>query len=118
MKEILERLDGCPGVHTALVMTPDGILIASLDDAQRAEKISAYVSAALLSMERDAEELELQPFRRLTLWAAKGRIIVLPLEQFAMVVVADRETDLGFTLMELTGLARSLIRRSRFNVDV
>lgn len=116
MKEILLRLDGCPGVDGALVMTQDGILVASLGDTPRCERIAAYVSAAMLSMEQHANDQNLVPLRRLTLWLAKGRLIVLPLGEFALVVVADRQTDLGMTLMEVAGLAKGLLVKSRIEI--
>jgi predicted regulator of Ras-like GTPase activity (Roadblock/LC7/MglB family) len=118
MKEILQRLEGSPGINGALVMTLDGIVVASLKDEAQAERISAFVSAALLSMEREAEELDLAPFKRLTLWAAEGRVIVVPLEELALVVIADRVTDLGYTLMEIAGLAQGVLRRSKIDVEV
>jgi len=118
VKELLERLRGSPGIDEALIMTLDGILVTSLNESDRNERIAAFVSASLLAMEKDAEELGLTPFRRLTLWEAKGRLIVLPLADFALVVVADRDTDLSFALMETAGLAKGLVRQSKIDVEV
>ena len=56
------------------------------------------------------------PIKRITLWALKGRLIVVPMGDFALVVMADRDSDLGFALMEVAGLARGLLKRSRIDV--
>jgi predicted regulator of Ras-like GTPase activity (Roadblock/LC7/MglB family) len=94
-------------------MTLDGIVVAALGQETRCERVAAHVSVALLSMESHAEDQMLVPLRRLTLWLAKGRLIVLPLGEFALVVIADRTTDLGITLMEAAGLAKGLLMKSK-----
>ncbi len=42
---------------------------------------------------------------------------LLILMSFALVVIADRETDLAHASMEIEGLAQQLLRRSRIEVD-
>ena len=117
MKETLQRLEGCPGVRSAVVMTLDGVVIASLPDSKENERVAAFVSTVLLSIEKDAETLGFASLKRLTLWAGRGRIIVVPMGNMVLVVVADRDTDLSYALMEVAGLARGLVRRSKFTLE-
>ena len=84
---------------------------------EEAERIAAFVSAVLCSIESDAETLGFDSLRRLTLWAGKGRIVIVPMGQFALVIAADSDTDLTYALMEVPGLARSLMRRSKIEID-
>ncbi len=113
MKDILQRLEGCPGVRGALVMTLDGVIAAAIPESPENEKVAAFVSTVLLSMEKDAEALGFSSFKRLTLWAARGRIIVVPVEKMVLVVLADSSTDLSYALMEVAGLAKGLMTRGR-----
>ena len=117
MKDILRKLEGAPGVRAVEVMTLDGVVVAALPEGDEAERIAAFVSAVLCSIESDAETLGFESLRRLTLWAGKGRIVIVPMGQFALVIVANPDTDLTYALMEVPGLARSLMRRSRIEVE-
>lgn len=116
MKETLQRLEGCPGVLGAVVMTLDGVLVTDVGDLECTERIAAFVSTMLLSMERDAETLGFVPLKRMTLWAARGRLVIVPMREVALVVIADRETDLAYASMEIEGLAQRLLRMTRFEV--
>ena len=120
MREVLQMLEGAPGILGALVLTSDGVLVASVPerDAELHERIAAFVSMLMVSMEKDAAELGLKPVRRITFWAAKGRILILPAESFSLVMLADRETDLGTAFGEIGGVMRALLKSSRIHIDV
>ncbi len=116
MRDILKKLDGAPGVLGALVMTNDGVLVAAVPEADSHDRIAAFSSMLLNSIEKDSETLGFLPIKRITFWAQKGRLIIVPMGDFALVVIADRDSDLGFALMEVAGLARSLLKRSKIEV--
>ncbi|MEW6745366.1 MAG: roadblock/LC7 domain-containing protein [Planctomycetota bacterium] len=116
MKEILTRLEGAPGIRAALAMTRDGVVIASLQDDSLAAKTAALISLVLVTTGKEAQSLGLTPSERLTLWADDGRLIVVPLGDFVLVVTADTETELGQLLMEVSTVPCSLARSSRIDV--
>ncbi len=116
MKEILQRLEGVPGVVGALVMTLDGVVIASVPQGVDLDRTAAFLSAVLLSVEKSAEQLGLVPLQRLTLAATRGRLLLVPVGELALAVVADGTTDLGPALNEVAGLTRRLLRQSKINV--
>jgi predicted regulator of Ras-like GTPase activity (Roadblock/LC7/MglB family) len=116
MKQMLQRLEGCPGVKGSVVMTLDGVVVAASPEAEDFERVAAFVSTVLLSIERDAENLGFSSLKRLTLWAGRGRVIVVPMVNMVLVVVADRSTDLSYALMEVAGLTKGLTRRSKITL--
>ena len=113
MKEVLQRLDGIPGVQGALLMTLDGVIVASVPDHVDHERTAAFLSAVLLAVEKSAEQLGLVPLQRLTLAAAHGRLLLMPVGELALAVLADGTTDLSAALNEVAGLTRRLLRQSK-----
>lgn len=116
MKEIVQRLEGAPGVLGALVMTLDGVVVASVPEGVDHERTAAFLSAVLLAAEKSSEQLGLVPLQRLTLAAARGRLLLVPVGDLALAVLADGTTDLGPVLTEVAGLTRRLLRQSRIEV--
>lgn len=117
MKEALKLLASIPGVVGGLVMTYDGILVAEMDGTPHGEETAAYLSTVFLGLGSDPETLGLTPLTRLTIWAAKGRLVVIPFEDFALAVVADAVTDIGTSLLEVASVARKLLRQSKIEVS-
>jgi predicted regulator of Ras-like GTPase activity (Roadblock/LC7/MglB family) len=116
MKEIVHKLDGVPGVHSALLMTVDGVIVASVPEGLEQARVAAFVSAVMVSIEKGAETLGLQPLQRVTLTTARGRLLLMPVGELALVVIADQKTDLNPALTEVTGLTRRVLRQSRMDV--
>ncbi len=116
MKEILQRLEGVPGVLGALVMTLDGVVVASVPPGVDHDRTAAFLSAVLLSIEKSAEQLGLVPLQRLTLTATRGRLLLVPVGELALAVVADSTSDLGPAMNEVAGLTRRLLRQSKIDV--
>ena len=117
MKDILKRLEGSAGVMGALVMTLDGVVVATLDGTPYPDETAAYISTIFLAIEEDSDALEFTPVKRITMWATDGRLIVLPYDDFALVVVADQNTDLSYSLLEVAGTARGIMKRSKIQLD-
>ena len=109
MKEVIHELKNRVGVRGALVLTPDGVVVASdlcdgLDDTSVAALAGAAVGQAL----RAAASSSLGAVRRVTLSADFGRLVFVPFEQFVLAVVTEPGLDLDLTLLEIAGPARRL----------
>src|SRR5262245_18920691 len=117
MKDIIHKLDGAPGVRGALVMTLDGVVIASIPEEADHAPVAAFLSAVLVSIEKSAELLGLVPLLRLTLSTALGRLLLLPVGDLALAVIADGQTDLSGVLNQVTALTRRLLRQSKIDVS-
>ncbi len=118
MKAILKRLEGAEGVRGAWLMTLDGVIVASLPDGVDHARTAAFLSAVLVSVHKSAEQLGLAPLRRLTLAAERGRLLLVPVGELAIAVLADQTTDLTPALDDVTGFTRRLLRESKVNVPV
>ncbi len=116
MKDILRRLEGVTGVQGALVMGQDGVIVASVPDHADHARTAALLSAVLLAVEKNAEQLGLVPLQRLTLATARGRLLLMPVGELVLAVLADGTSDLGPALHEVAGLTRRLLRQSRIEV--
>ncbi|MFO0984874.1 MAG: roadblock/LC7 domain-containing protein [Planctomycetota bacterium] len=116
MKDTLKPLLEIPGVVGALVMTYDGILVTSMDGTPHADAAAAYLSTVFLGLGADPRKLRLLPFKLFTVWAAKGRLVVFPFEEFALAVVADAVTDISASLLDVASVARKLLRQSKIEV--
>ena len=117
MKDIIHKLDGAPGVRGALVMTLDGVVITSIPEEADHAPVAAFLSAVLVSIEKSAEMLGLVPLLRLTLSTARGRLLLLPVGDLALAVIADGQTDLSGVLNQVTALTRRLLRQSKIDVS-
>jgi predicted regulator of Ras-like GTPase activity (Roadblock/LC7/MglB family) len=118
MKDILHKLDGTPGVRGALVMTLDGVIVASIPEGSDHAPVAAFLSAVLVSIEKSAELLGLVPLQRLTLATARGRLLLLPVGDLALAVIADGQTDLSSVLGQVTAMTRRLLRQSKIDVPL
>ena len=116
MKEILAKFDGVPGVRAALLMTLDGVVVAAAPAGAEQERTAAFLSAVLAGIEKSAETLGLVPFQRLTLTAEQGRLLLVPVGELALVVLADGASDLAPALAEVAGLTRRLLRQSKLDM--
>ena len=118
MKEILQKLEGAPGVRGALMMTHDGVVVAGALDGGEHARVAAFLSAVMVSIEKSAETLGLVPMQRLTLNTGHGRLLLMPVGDLALAVIADSRTDLTPALTEVAGLTRRLLRQTRIDVPV
>jgi predicted regulator of Ras-like GTPase activity (Roadblock/LC7/MglB family) len=118
MKDILHKLDGAPGVRGALVMTLDGVIVASIPEGSDHAPVAAFLSAVLVSIEKSAEMLGLVPLQRLTLATARGRLLLLPVGDLALAVIADGQTEMSSVLSQVTAMTRRLLRQSKIDVPL
>ncbi|MBL8766000.1 MAG: roadblock/LC7 domain-containing protein [Planctomycetes bacterium] len=116
MKRIIQSLKERVGVKGALIMTGDGVVAASdLGGSLDADSVAALASASVLRAMKSATELGLGRIRRLTLTAAFGRFVFVPLDELVLVVVTEPQLDLDLTLLEIAGPARQMIAMSRLD---
>lgn len=117
MKDILKKLEGAVGVLGSLVMTRDGVLASScVRDPAIADKVAALASSVLRTVERKLPQLGAARVKRITMLGRRGRLLFIPIDEFVLVILADKDTDLEFTLMEVAGLASRLEKRGKINV--
>lgn len=115
MKDILERLNEVAGVKGSMVVTPDGIVVASaldkLGDDLDEETVAALSSHMIGSGRRALERIGHEPFKRVILQASWGRMIFLDMEIAFLCVAASQNIKLGSILIEIDSAAYKIRHR-------
>ena len=105
------------GVRGSLVISRDGVVIAScLGEYLDEEVIAALASSIFLTLMRPAEKTRLGEPTRFTLSAKHGRLIFELMESLVLVVVTDKDIHLDITMLEIAGVGRRLQRMTRISV--
>jgi hypothetical protein len=118
VKDIIASLNKVVGVKGSMVVTPDGIVVASalenLGKELNEETVAALSSHMIVSGRRALERIGHQPFNRVILNSSWGRLIFLDLEIAFLVVIASENIKLGNILIEIDSTAYK-IRHRRTN---
>lgn len=122
MNKQLQMLNQGLGVRGSLVITKDGVVVASnLGDGLEVETVGALTSSVIQALMNPATSFRMGSFQagditRFTLTAKYGRLIFEIKESLVLVVVTDKKIDLEFTLLEIAGTANRLQRMINISV--
>ena len=106
MRRILKQLNDVVGVKGSLAITRDGMVVASHLGAHLEEELlAAMASSALHSMQRALEPHALHHMQRLTLVASHGKLVLAEAGPAHLVVVMDRNVDVGPVQIEIESAA-------------
>ncbi len=106
MRSILKRLNDVVGVKGSAIVTTDGIVIASHLDPTLHEDVVAAMSAHVIqSVRRALDRNGLRKFARLTLVASHGKMVFTDTGPAFLVVVTDRNVELGPVHIEIESAA-------------
>lgn len=117
MRRILKQLNDVVGVKGSLAITRDGMVVAShLGNGLEEELVAAMASSALRSMQRALEPHALDGFRRLTLVASHGKLVLADAGPAYLVVVMDRNVDVAPVQIEIESAAMRIRQRGEIRV--
>ena len=122
MIEQLKKLNEAVGIRGSLIMTPDGMVVASnLGRGLDEETIAALASSVLKALENPASSFRMGSFSlgdvaRFTLSSAHGRLIFEIVDNLVLVAVTDKDMDLELTLLEIAGVTKRLQRMTQLTV--
>jgi len=106
MRKILKGLNEVVGIRGSMVVSRDGMVIASsLSRQLDEEKVAAMASNAVMSTHRALERKGISSFSRFTLVSSHGKLVFTAAGSTYLVVVMDRNIDLGATDIELESAA-------------
>ena len=106
MRNVLKGLNETIGIRGSMVVSDDGMVIASCLGRQLDEdKVAAMASNALMSIRRGLARQNLPNFGRFTLTASHGKLVITDTGIAYLVVVMDRKIDLGPTDIEIESAA-------------
>jgi predicted regulator of Ras-like GTPase activity (Roadblock/LC7/MglB family) len=106
VRRILKQLNDVVGVKGSLVVTHDGIVIAShvsrhLDD----EMVAAVAAGVIAAARRALEQAGMDHFARFTLVASHGKLVFTDTGPAYLVVVTDRNVELAPVDIEIESAA-------------
>ena len=106
MRRILEQLNDVVGVKGSLVLTKDGIVIASHLTKQLEQDVVAAMAANVIrSTRKSLERYGLRHFARFTLVASHGKMVFADTGPAFLVVVMDRNVELAPVDIEIESAA-------------
>jgi predicted regulator of Ras-like GTPase activity (Roadblock/LC7/MglB family) len=109
VRSILKELNESVGIRGSMVISDDGMVIASCLGRQLdEEKVAAMASSAVMSVRRTLDQHGLGGFDRFTLTASHGKLSFTDTGIAYLVVVMDRKLDLGPTELEIESAARRI----------
>jgi uncharacterized protein len=116
MREILTELRKHVGVRGSLLVTRDGVIVATeLGDGLVPESVAALTSTVIAEATRAAGKLEIGSIRRMMLTSSFGRLLFEPLGELVLVVATEPGLDLEHMLLEIAGPARRIREMSRLD---
>ena len=106
MRKILKQLNDVVGVKGSAIVTKDGMVIASHLSRQLEEDVVAAMAASVILRTRRALEAHgLRHFNRFTLVASHGKMVFTDTGPAFLVVVMDRNVELGPVDIEIESAA-------------
>jgi hypothetical protein len=113
MEETLFRLLEVDGVLGVLLLSHDGLLVASSNmEADEAEMVGALATAMIASMRATTERLAIGTLRQAELETELGRVRITILPELLLLLLLDHEVDrltLEATMPEITNACLELV---------
>lgn len=109
MRRVLESLADVPGVRGSMVVTQDGMVVDSRLNRSLKEDVVGAMAASLILGIRKALDAASQPaFESFSLVSTHGKMIVADTGAAFLVVVLDRNIDLGHAELEIRSAVRKV----------
>ncbi len=106
MRRILKQLNDVVGVKGSVVVTKDGIVVAShLSRSMQEDLVAAMAASVILQTRRALERHGLRHFARFTLVASHGKMVFSDTGPAFLVVVMDRNVDVTPARIEIESAA-------------
>ncbi len=117
MRRILKQLSDVAGIKGSMVVTQDGIVVASHLSGQLKENVvGAVASSVISSTRRDLATHGFQGFTRFTLVASQGKMVYIETGSAFLVVVVDRNVELGPVEIEIESAAMRIRKQGAIRV--
>lgn len=109
MRSVLRALADVPGVRGSMVVTQDGMVVDSLLGRSLREDVVAAMAASLILGTRKALDRAGRPgFEQFSVVSTHGKMIVADTGSAFLVVVLDRNIDLGHAELEIRSAVRKV----------
>ena len=106
MNEILSELNQEVGVKGSMVVTQDGIVVASeLSPGLSADVVAAVASSAIQSINQSLNKIGQPNLSKFVLEAGFGKIVFIDIGIAYLVVILDQRINMDVTLIAISGAA-------------
>ncbi len=103
MKDILEKLNQSIGVKGSMIVTSDGITIASVLGKDLDENlVAAMASNTIHNTKRSLKKMNSEGFNRFVLTANYGKMVFVDIGIAFIVVVTDKDIHLDQTMIDIS----------------
>ena len=117
MKHILSDLNESIGARRSVILTTDGITVASVFEVSvNDDLISALIDSLIRGAGRSPHGIGFAPFATAVLSADYGRIVFVALHRAYLVVVLDPGSPIDPELLSIRSAAAEIERRVRIAV--
>lgn len=114
MIEILKRLNHSVGVRGSMIVTSEGIVVASeIGQDLEEERVAAMASSVIQETQRCLNRLNLGQFSLFILTAVHGKMVFFDIGVAFLVVLAEKAINLDHTLIEIRGAAFKIKSRAK-----
>jgi predicted regulator of Ras-like GTPase activity (Roadblock/LC7/MglB family) len=115
MREILKRLNDVIGVRGSMIVTHDGMVVAAaLSGSLDEETVAAIATTVIRTTLQSLRSAGFDGFQRYDLQASHGRMVFVDTSIAYLVVVTERNIEMGPAELEI----RSAARRIRQQVEI
>jgi predicted regulator of Ras-like GTPase activity (Roadblock/LC7/MglB family) len=109
MRDVLQNLNKEIGVKGSLILTKDGVIVASeIPPPLQGELVAAIASNAIQRLIASLRGLGGQSFARYLFNASYGKMIFIETGDAYLVVVLDKTINVDFTLLAVQSAARKI----------
>ncbi len=106
MKKILSELNQEVGVRGSMILTPDGMVVASvLGVGLQEDLVAAIASNAIRELKQALATVGHEGFTRLILNSAHGKLVFVDIGVGYLAVVLDKRLNMDLTLIAISGAA-------------
>jgi uncharacterized protein len=109
MRDVLLNLNKEVGVKGSLILTKDGVIVASeIPPPLNGELVAAIASNAIQRIIQSLRGLSAQSFSRYLFNASYGKMIFIETGDAYLVVVLDKQINIDFTMLAVASAARKI----------
>ena len=109
MREVLLDLNKEVGVKGSMILTRDGVVVASeIAPPLVSDQVAAIASSSIKRINASLREIEAKDFMRFMFSSTYGKMIFTETGDAYLVVVLDKHINIDFTMLAVTSAARKI----------
>jgi uncharacterized protein len=117
MRETLKNLNQVVGIKGSMLVTRDGMVVASrLGKDLEEEAVAALATSVIRTSTRTLKKLGEEDFSLFIMTAHFGRLALLDAEIAYLVVVTERTINIDATILEMQSAVRQIRKKARITI--